>query len=117
MYGTVALMRVKPGMEALLIEHFHYFEAARRPGVVAVYCYSTDANAQEYYVTVVFESKEAYRSNAESSEQDRLYRQMLPLLESEPEWHDGEIVYALNQALFSAIQAQTPTVQSKRSSL
>jgi hypothetical protein len=36
--------------------------------------------------------KEAYWANAHSSEQDARYRQWLPLLEGEPDWHDGEIV-------------------------
>jgi len=115
MYGTVARMRTKPGMEEQLIQQFHDFEAAHVQGTVAVYCYRMDADAQEYYVTVVFESKEAYWANAESPEQDRRYRQMLPLLESEPEWHDGEIISALNQAPFSAMK--TSAVQSERSSL
>lgn len=114
MYGTVARMRAKPGMEEQLIKHFQDFEAAHVQGTVAVYCYRMDADAQEYYMTVVFENKEAYQANAESPEQDRRYRQLLQVLESEPEWHDGEIIYTLNQALFSATGASA--VQSERRS-
>jgi quinol monooxygenase YgiN len=115
MYGTVAQMRAKPGMEEQLIKHFHEFEAAHVPGTVAAYCYRMDADAQECYITVVFESKEAYRANAESPEQDKRYRQMLSLLENEPVWHDGTIISALNQAQSSAMK--TSTVQSERSRL
>ncbi len=97
MYGTVARFRVKPGMEGQIIEQFRVFEAAKVPGVVAVYGYRMDTNPNEYYVSVVFASKEAYVANAQSPEQDARYRQMLTLLESEPEWHDGEIIYSLKE--------------------
>ena len=98
MYGTVARFRLKPGMEGQVIEQMHAFEIARVPGTVATYVYQMDADANEYYVAVVFASKESYVANAQSSEQDARYRQLLTLLESEPEWHDGEIVYALKDA-------------------
>lgn len=94
MYGTVARFRVKPGMEGRIVEQLRIFDAAKVPGVVAVYSYRMDTNPNEYYVSVVFASKEAYLANAQSSEQDARYRQMLTMLESEPEWHDGEIIYA-----------------------
>ena len=98
MYGTVARYRLKPGMERQFIEQAHEFEAAKVPGTVAVYIYRMDADPNDYYIAVVFASKESYVANAQSSEQDARYRQLLMLLESEPEWHDGEIVYALKDA-------------------
>jgi quinol monooxygenase YgiN len=97
MYGTVARFRVKPGMEGQIIEQFRIFETAKVPGAVAVYGYRMDANPNEYYISVVFTSKEAYLANAQSPKQDERYRQMRALLESEPEWHDGEIIYALKE--------------------
>ena len=56
-----------------------------------------NANLNNYYIASVFDSKEAYCANSQSSEQDVRHRQRLPLLEGEPEWHDGEIdvIYAL----------------------
>jgi quinol monooxygenase YgiN len=95
MYGTVARFHIKPGMEGQLVEQFCAFEAANVPGVVASYLYRMDADVNGYYVSVVFASREAYWANAQSPEQDARYRQLLPLLVTEPEWHDGEIVYAL----------------------
>ncbi len=95
MYGTVGHYRIKPGMEGQLVEQLRLFEAAKVPGTVAVYAYRMDADPNDYYIAVVFASKEAYWANAQSPEQDARYRQLLPLLEREPEWHDGEIVYAL----------------------
>ncbi len=59
---------------------------------MAQYTYKWDANPNEYYLVVVFESKEAYWANANSQEQDTRYRQLRELLASDPEWHDGEIV-------------------------
>jgi len=70
------------------------FESGQVPGFVASYSYRMDADSNEYYLAVVFESKEAYWANAQNPEQDARYRQWLPLLEREPEWHDGEIVIA-----------------------
>ena len=94
MYGTVARMRVKPGME----ERFRTFgqdqEVERLPGHVATYVYRMDADPQVLYLAVVFESKEAYVANASSPEQDARYQQLRALLERDPEWNDGDVVYA-----------------------
>jgi quinol monooxygenase YgiN len=92
MYGTIAHCRIKPGMEEQLAEQIRVFEAAKVPGAIATYAYRMDADPGSYYLAVVFASKEAYLANAQSPEQDARYRQLLSLLEGEPEWHDGEIV-------------------------
>ncbi|MBI4497396.1 MAG: antibiotic biosynthesis monooxygenase [Chloroflexi bacterium] len=94
MYGTVARFRLKPGMESRLVEQIQEFERLKVPGAVGVSIYRMDADPSEYSIAVVFESKEAYFANANSPEQDARYRRMLELLQGEPEWHDGEIVYA-----------------------
>ena len=93
MYGTVARIRIKPGMERKLMELAGQWEGTW-PGSVASYIYRMDAGDNEYYLAVVAESKEAYFANANSPEQDARYREMLQYLDGEPEWHDGEIVYA-----------------------
>jgi heme-degrading monooxygenase HmoA len=93
MYGTIARYRLKPGAEAQFEEQMRIFQAARVPGFVATYVYRMDADAHDYYLAVLFSSRETYMANARSPEQDARYRQMLPLLEAEPEWHDGEVVY------------------------
>ena len=94
MYGTIAHMRAKPGMEKKLTEHLREFEAAHVPGAVGVYVYRMDADPNEYEVAVVFESKESYFANANSPEQNARYEKLVGFLERAPEWHDGEIVYA-----------------------
>ena len=97
MYGTVARLRIKPGME----DKFRAFgeEASTNPppGHVAFYVYQMDADSSEYYLVAIFESKEAYHANAASPEQDAAYRKLREVLVADPEWHDGEII-ATDQA-------------------
>lgn len=96
MYGTIGHFRIKPGMEAqfrqLIEAQAPPFETGQISGFVASYAYRMDTDANDYSIAAVFESREAYLANAESSEQHARYRQWLPLLDGEPEWHDGEIV-------------------------
>ena len=94
MYGTVARMRVKPGMESKFKDLSREYESLKVPGHIGEYVYRMDEDSNEYYMAVIFESKESYFANARSPEQDTRYREMLDTLEGEPEWHDGEIVYS-----------------------
>jgi antibiotic biosynthesis monooxygenase (ABM) superfamily enzyme len=91
MYGTVARMRAKPGAEARLDALMRDYESLHVPGYRATYVYRLDADPREAYIVVIFDSKETYDANADSPEQDKRFREMLDLLEGEPEWHDGEI--------------------------
>jgi quinol monooxygenase YgiN len=91
MYGTIARMRVKPGKEGEL-RRLGQETASQIPGFVFHHVYRTDADPNEYYLVVAFESKEAYGANAESPAQHARYEQYQALLDAEPEWHDGEIV-------------------------
>lgn len=92
MYGTVARMRVNPGMAEELQRFFQVQESTRvLPGMIATYVYQLDGNPDEYYMATVFESKEAYHANASSPEQDQSYHRLRALLASDPEWHDGAI--------------------------
>lgn len=92
MYGTVARLRVKPGAESQLQQQMKDFEAVKVPGFVTTYVYRMDADPNDYYMAVIFDSKDAYEANAKSPEQDVRYREMLKSLQGEPEWHDGEII-------------------------
>ena len=103
MYGTIGRLRIKPGMEGqfkqILQGQAPAFETGQVSGFVASYAYRMDADPNDYYLAAVFESREAYWANAQNPEQDARYRQWLPLLDGEPEWHDGEIevVFALHK--------------------
>jgi antibiotic biosynthesis monooxygenase (ABM) superfamily enzyme len=92
MYGTVARLCLKPGAEAKFLEVGRSIEEAHIPGHLATYVYRMDSDPNEFYMAVVFTSKEAYRANAESPEQHARFLEFAALLECEPEWHDGEIV-------------------------
>ena len=64
MYGTVARMRLKPGMEEQLIALDRAEHAVGIPGYVSSYIYRMDAEPNVYYLAVAFGSKEAYQANA-----------------------------------------------------
>lgn len=93
MYGTVARVRVKAGMEQQFEAVSREIGVGRAPGQVAVYVYQMDSDKQEFYLTAIFESREAYVANAQSPEQNERFMKLMSMLESEPEWHDGEIIY------------------------
>jgi antibiotic biosynthesis monooxygenase (ABM) superfamily enzyme len=92
MYGTIAHLQIKPGMEAKLRELEQEYTTAPVPGHVFTYVYRMDAGPNQYYMAIGFTSKEAYQANAGSPEQDARYRKLRELLAADPEWHDGEIV-------------------------
>ena len=92
MYGTVARLRVKPGTEAELMALSNDPAYTQVPGWVSTCVYRMDSDPNEFFLTVVFESKEAYFANATSPEQNERFLQLRALMASDPEWHDGEVV-------------------------
>ncbi|MEX2236948.1 MAG: hypothetical protein WEB00_05350 [Dehalococcoidia bacterium] len=88
-YGTMARMRVKDGKFDQLMAQSR--EDGQQIEGSDWHILRLDSDANEVILFVVFESKEAYRANANSPEQDARYRRMRELLEKDPEWHDGEI--------------------------
>ena len=95
MFGTVARLRVKPGHERDIESFDDQAEAARQAGLVATTVYRSSTDPREYWLAVVFRDEQSYRANASSPEQDQRFRGMMQHLESEPEWHDGNVVYSL----------------------
>jgi antibiotic biosynthesis monooxygenase (ABM) superfamily enzyme len=94
MYGTVARLQVKPGKEAEFLAFGDQVGVATIPGLARELIFRMDADAGEFYMCVAFESKKAYVTNANSPEQNARYEQFRALLTADPEWHDGEIVFA-----------------------
>jgi quinol monooxygenase YgiN len=92
-FGTVARYRVKPGHEEKLLEQMKEFEASPPPGWIYTTLFRGANDANEIWMSVVFESEELYRKNAGSPDMDREYRRMLEHLDGEPEWHDGHVVH------------------------
>jgi quinol monooxygenase YgiN len=92
MYGTIARLKVHPGKEDELIAQGKTYESLNIPGFIASATYRADSGDNEYWLAVVFESKELYRKNADDPAQDERFQKMAALLAAEPEWHDGEVV-------------------------
>lgn len=92
MYGTVARLTAKPGSREALDEISRQVQDDKPPGLLASYIYQMDSDPNEYYLAVVFESRESYRANAESPEQHARYEKWRAQLQADPEWHDGEVV-------------------------
>lgn len=93
MYGTVARLQFKPGVEGQIMVLGDQFAQEQVPGWVAEYIYQLDSDPSVHYMVVIFESKEAYLANANSPEQHARYEQFRAMLASEPEWNDGAIVW------------------------
>lgn len=93
MYGTIARYRVKPGQDEAFLTDLQQFEGSPPPGWVYHTVFRSVDDPNELWMSVVFESAEAYKRNAESPEMDREYRRLLERLEAEPEWHDGHVIH------------------------
>ncbi|HET6320184.1 MAG TPA: antibiotic biosynthesis monooxygenase [Chloroflexota bacterium] len=97
MYGTVARMRVKPDHDKQLqaMQDEWTQERGRRiEGYVASYVLRPDQHPDEVILVAIFRDRESYRANASDPEQDRWYRRMREHLAADPEWTDGELVFA-----------------------
>ncbi len=98
MYGTVARMKLKAGQEDAMLALLKEFEGLNVPGFVGEYMYRADSGSNEYWMVAVFQDRESYVKNAESEQMHQFYLRYRALLEEEPEWHDGEIVYAFRRS-------------------
>ena len=95
MYGTVARLKVKPGMEQKVQELNDRWWQERAPkikGAISNTVYRLDSGNNEYILAAVFDSKENYRANADDPEQNEWFQEMAACLDGEPMWADGEII-------------------------
>jgi heme-degrading monooxygenase HmoA len=93
-YGTVARMRLKPGAEGQMKALMAEYEGLKIPGYRGELIYRGDRDPDEYFMAVLFDSKETYLANANSPEQHQRYQRYRQLLVADPEWHDGEVVFS-----------------------
>jgi len=92
MYGTIARVKIDP---ARLPELKALGDSmGTGAGQVARYIYQMDADPGEIFLVAIFESQDAYWTNANSPEQNERFMQMRALLLEEPQWHDGKIISA-----------------------
>ncbi len=98
MYGTVARLKVKPGMEAEMVAFASTWKTGRRAnvkGVIGGYVYQLDNDPGMMILTVVFEDKASYHANAQDPAQDKDYQRLRALLTEDPIWDDGEVIATL----------------------
>jgi quinol monooxygenase YgiN len=93
MFGTVARYRLKPGHESQLMSEMKGFEEDAPDGWVYTTIFRSAEDPNEIWMSVVFESEDAYRKNASSPDMDKEYRKLLEHLQGEPEWHDGHVIH------------------------
>ncbi|MGH2500612.1 MAG: putative quinol monooxygenase [Candidatus Limnocylindria bacterium] len=93
MYGTIARLRARAGSEGRLRQLMAEYEDLAVAGFAGTSVYRMDADPNEYYLAVAFEDRKSYAANAADPAQDARYRKLRELLEADPEWHDGEIVW------------------------
>ena len=94
MYGTIARWRVQEGKEEELERLADELTSQQVPGSRSVLFYRADNDPREYWVASSWDSREVYHGNARTPEQNARYERLRALLETDPEWHDGEIVAA-----------------------
>jgi heme-degrading monooxygenase HmoA len=92
MYGTIARFKIQPGQEQELLAQDAVYKDLKIPGFIATATYRTDAGGDEYWLAVIFDSKESYRANAEDPAQDERFQKLRAIMAAEPEWHDGEVI-------------------------
>ncbi len=92
MYGTVARMKLKPGMEEKLKQDMAQYDDLKIAGFVGSAVYRMDSDPSELYLTVIFKDKASYQANAKDPKQDERFKKMRASLQADPEWHDGEII-------------------------
>ena len=91
MYGTVAKMVVKPENHQKMRDLFEKQISQRKvPGYVTSYVLFEN-DSEDAWLFAVFEDRAMYDANADDPAQDADYQQYRALMESDPEWHDGEI--------------------------
>jgi quinol monooxygenase YgiN len=90
-YGTCAHTKVKPENRQALKEVFEKRSAERSiEGMIASYTLMEN-DSDDVWMFAVFSDRETYDKNANDPAMHETYLQYRPLMEIEPEWHDGEI--------------------------
>jgi quinol monooxygenase YgiN len=91
MFGTIARAKIKPDNRKAFEEVMaRQMSAAPIEGFVAGYTVWPEKMDDEVILVAVFRDRESYMRNADDPAQDDRFREMRALLESDPEWTDGE---------------------------
>ena len=95
MYGTIFRMKPRSGQEQSVFDVFNDWERDVKPnvqGALGGFLFKPDAKPDELIGVAIFESKDSYLANANNAIQDAWFRKLRELLQSDPEWEDGEYV-------------------------
>jgi len=95
MYGTIAILQVRPGHEDAFLKASDTWwgeRVGKVEGAVSSEVRRNDADPGRFFMIVTFKTKEQYMANANDPAQDVWYRQLVEHLVEEPQWLDGEIV-------------------------
>jgi quinol monooxygenase YgiN len=93
-YGSVSRWRAKHGRQQKLEQLLNELTGEMPSGSRGVCVYRSDTDLREYWIAGSWDSKEAYTLNSSAPGTDASYRRLRALMEGDPEWHDGEIVFA-----------------------
>lgn len=95
MFGTIARWRLKDSVtDEQLNDVLAMMRDDRPPSSVAVIVFRSATDPQEIWVAGAFESREAYVANAATPEQNARFERISALIDGEPEWHDGDVIFA-----------------------
>jgi hypothetical protein len=90
MYGTVAKIRVKPENRDKLRDVFKRQTDVPVAGFQSSYVL-WENEGDTGWIFVLFDDRASYDKNADDPAQHERYTEYRELMESEPEWHDGQI--------------------------
>jgi len=96
-FGTIATMKPAPGKEdelLAMLEEWGRDRGSSIAGPIRVYIARSERDPGVLLNIALFDSRETYRANAESPEQDAWFQRMAACLAQPPEWHDHEVVLA-----------------------
>jgi quinol monooxygenase YgiN len=92
-FGTIAKYKVEPGNTEAFIAEMGKIEAAPPAGWLYSTTFQSTTDPNEIWVSIVFESEDAYKKSANSTEMDKQYRATLENLQGAPDWHDGHVIH------------------------
>ena len=91
-------LKAKPRKRNAVVRHFEKWEREQRrhaPGARGGVIVGGYDDPNELMGVVRWDTKRGYFANANRPQQDAWYRELLELLEGEPEWFDGALLHEL----------------------
>lgn len=95
MFGTIARWRLRADVtDEQLNDVLAMMRDDRPASSVAILVFRSATDPREIWVAGAFESREAYVANAATPEQNARFERIRALIDGEPEWHDGDVIFA-----------------------